>query len=153
LNVNLESVAIDKLLNDLLELYAVERQRIKIQISPEISTIQIDEQCLQIILNNLLDNALRYGDALQPIQVQVARASNPEGKPGFVFTVINKTGMASWPDPDRVFHKYYRSAGAQAISGTGLGLFLVASLANILGGSCSYVPDDTHVRFELWLPT
>jgi len=153
LNVNLQSVAIDKLLNDLLELYAVERQRIKIQISPEISTIQIDEQCLQIILNNLLDNALRYGDALQPIQVQVARASNPEGKPGFVFTVINKTGMASWPDPDRVFHKYYRSAGAQAISGTGLGLFLVASLANILGGSCSYVPDDTHVRFELWLPT
>ena len=153
LNVNLQSVAIDKLLNDLLELYAVERQRIKIQISPNISTIQIDEQCLQIILNNLLDNALRYGDALQPIQVQVARASNPEGKPGFVFTVINKTGMASWPDPDRVFHKYYRSAGAQAISGTGLGLFLVASLANILGGSCSYVPDDTHVRFELWLPT
>ena len=153
LNVNLQSVAIDKLLNDLLELYAVERQRIKIQISPEISTIQIDEQCLQIILNNLLDNALRYGDALQPIQVQVARASNPEGKPGFVFTVINKTGIASWPDPDRVFHKYYRSAGAQAISGTGLGLFLVASLANILGGSCSYVPDDTHVRFELWLPT
>ena len=153
LNVNLQSVAIDKLLNDLLELYAVERQRIKIQISPEISTIQIDEQCLQIILNNLLDNALRYGDALQPIQVQVARAINPEGKEGIVFTVINKTGIASWPDPDRVFHKYYRSAGAQAISGTGLGLFLVASLANILGGSCSYVPDDTHVRFELWLPT
>jgi signal transduction histidine kinase len=52
-----------------------------------------------------------------------------------------------------VFQKYYRSSGAQSISGTGLGLFLVASLAQMLGGTCRYLPDDTHVRFELWLPT
>jgi hypothetical protein len=34
-----------------------------------------------------------------------------------------------------------------------LGLFLVANLASMLGGLCRYAPDDTHVRFELWLPT
>ncbi len=153
LNVHLQPVAIDPLLNDLREQYSHDRQRINIHIGPGITTLQTDEQCLQIILNNLLDNALRYGDAVQPIQLQVTQSRNREGAAGLSFTVSNKTGIASWPDPDRVFHKYYRSAGAQAMSGTGLGLFLVASLANILGGSCSYVPDDTHVRFELWLPT
>jgi len=34
-----------------------------------------------------------------------------------------------------------------------LGLFLVVSLAQMLGGTCRYVPDNNHVRFELWLPT
>jgi signal transduction histidine kinase len=153
LNVHLQPVAIDTFLNDLCERYSDDRHRIKTHIGPGITTLQTDEQCLQIILNNLLDNALRYGDAVQPIQLQVTQSHNREGAAGLSFTVSNKTGIASWPDPDRVFHKYYRSAGAQAISGTGLGLFLVASLANLLGGSCSYVPDDTHVRFELWLPT
>ena len=153
LNVNLQSVAIDKMLNDLCEQHDADRYRIESHISPDIHTLQTDEQCLQIILNNLLDNALRYGDAVQPIQLAVTKARNREGAEGIAFTVTNKTGIASWPDPDRVFHKYYRSAGAQTTSGTGLGLFLVASLANILGGSCSYVPDDTRVRFELWLPT
>jgi K+-sensing histidine kinase KdpD len=140
------------MLSDLLEQHSADKHRIEIQISQEIKTISTDYQCLEIILNNLLDNASRYGDAVHPIQVNVAKVSNSEGVAGICLTVSNKTGIASWPDPDRVFQKYYRSPGAQAISGTGLGLFLVASMAKILGGTCTYAPDDTHVRFELWLP-
>jgi K+-sensing histidine kinase KdpD len=152
LNVNFQSVSIESMLSDLRAQHSADKHRIEIQISPEIKTISTDYQCLEIILNNLLDNALRYGDDAQPIQVSVAKASSSEGVNGICLTVSNKIGIASWPDPDRVFQKYYRSPGALAISGTGLGLFLVASMANILGGSCSYAPDDTHVRFELWLP-
>ncbi len=153
LNVNLQSVAIESMLIDLREQHTSDKHRIEIHISPEIKRISTDYQCLEIILNNLLDNALRYGDAAQPIQVNVARASNSEGAASICLTVSNKTGIASWPDPSRVFHKYYRSPGAQAISGTGLGLFLVASMAKILGGTCTYAPDETNVRFELWLPS
>jgi signal transduction histidine kinase len=152
LDVNFQSLAIESMLSDLLEQHSADKHRIEIQISQEIKTISTDYQCLEIILNNLLDNASRYGDAVHPIQVNVAKVSNSEGVAGICLTVSNKTGIASWPDPDRVFQKYYRSPGAQAISGTGLGLFLVASMAKILGGTCTYAPDDTHVRFELWLP-
>ncbi len=152
LNVNFQSVAIESLLYDLREQHQSDKRRIEIHISPEINSISTDYQCLEIILNNLLDNAFRYGDAVHPIQVNVAKASNSEGVACICLTVSNKTGIASWPDPDRVFQKYYRSPGAQAISGTGLGLFLVASMAKILGGTCTYAPDETHVRFEMWLP-
>ena len=68
-------------------------------------------------------------------------------------SVSNPAQDGPLPDAARLFQKYYRSSGAQSISGTGLGLFLVASLAKMLGGTCHYAPDDTHVRFELWLPT
>lgn len=152
LDIDVQAVSIDNMLDELREQHATDAHRIQVDILTEISTVRTDYQCLQIILNNLLDNALRYGDAVQPVQIQVTDMTYADGLRGIVITVINKTGIASWPDPERVFHKYYRSTGAQSISGTGLGLFLVASIAKMIGGSCRYAPDDTHVRFELWLP-
>lgn len=153
LNPNFQAVSINALLDNLRAQHGIHANRIAIEIGTSIETITTDYQCLQIILTNLVDNALRYGDKDQPVQITIVDKLNAEGAAGLAFNVANKTGIASWPDPALVFHKYYRSTGAQSISGTGLGLFLVASMSKIIGGTCSYVPDDTHVRFELWLPT
>jgi signal transduction histidine kinase len=153
LDIDMQVVSIDDILNNLRDQHPAHAKKIKIDINTSIKTINTDYQCLQIILNNLMDNALRYGDTLQPVQLQVFDKTTAEGESGILFTFINKTGIASWPDTDRVFHKYYRSTGAQSISGSGLGLFLVSSISKIIGGTCTYAPDETHVRFELWLPT
>ena len=153
LNVHRQAVRLDALLSDSVDQQGAAAARIQVDNQFGKATLQTDYQCVQIIVNNLLDNALRYGDAAQPVAVVAQAQTNPEGVPGVALSVANKTGLASWPDPDRVFQKYYRSSGAQSISGTGLGLFLVASLAQMLGGTCRYVPDNNHVRFELWLPT
>ena len=152
LAVEKQSVVVADMLHNLCSQYGSEAHRIEMEIRTHIPSIHTDYQCLQIILNNLLDNALRYGAAGESVQLQVSSMTDAEGRDGLAFTVINKTGLASWPDPERVFHKYYRSPGAQSISGTGLGLYLVANIAKIIGGACSYVPDEIHVRFELWLP-
>lgn len=153
LHIDMQSVSIDEILYDLVDQHPDDAHKIELDINTPVTTAITDYQCLQIVLNNLLDNALRYGDSSQPVQVQVTDKINAAGEVGILFTVINKTGIASWPDPDRVFQKYYRSTGAQSISGSGLGLFLVSSISKIIGGTCSYAPDETHVRFELWLPT
>ncbi len=153
LHLDMQSVSIDEILYDLVDQHPDDAHKIELDINTPVTTAITDYQCLQIVLNNLLDNALRYGDSSQPVQVQVTDKINAAGEVGILFTVINKTGIASWPDPDRVFQKYYRSTGAQSISGSGLGLFLVSSISKIIGGTCSYAPDETHVRFELWLPT
>jgi signal transduction histidine kinase len=153
LNANFQEVFINDLLDDLRAQHEAHANRIEIEVGSSIETLSTDYQCLQIILNNLVDNALRYGDEAQAVEIQIVDKFNAAGEAGIALTVANKTGIASWPDPELVFHKYYRSIGAQSISGTGLGLFLAASMSKIIGGSCAYVPDDTHVRFELWLPT
>jgi signal transduction histidine kinase len=114
--------------------------------------LNTDYQCLRIVLNNLIDNALRYGALHQPITIDVCAQTNTECQTGYAIRIANTPGMASWPEPEKVFQKYYRSAGAKTLSGTGLGLFLVRSICNLLGGTCTYEPDDTHVRFSVWLP-
>jgi len=152
LEVDLQAVRLRELLTPLMaDLYADRFRLTWSPTEPELM-VQTDYQCLQIILKNLMDNAIRYGDELHPVEVMVSIRPNSEGRPGVSIVVANKTGLASWPEPDKVFKKYYRSVGAKTISGTGLGLFLVASMARVIGATCAYVPDDTHVRFELWLP-
>lgn len=122
-------------------------------VADESMVITTDAQFLSVMLGNLLDNADRYGDKSEAVQILVQRQQNAAGEQGVRITVSNRPNAAGWPDPDMVFKKYYRSAGAEAQSGTGLGLYLVRTLARLLGGDCRYVPNQKHVRFELWLPS
>ena len=147
-----QHVDLIELIDDLTEELSPNDQRISVHCTSSFLTLHTDYQCLRLVLNNLIYNALRYGDDHQPIHISVTTESNPSGENGMAMTIANKPGIASWPEADKVFQKYYRSAGAKSISGTGLGLFLVRSVCQLLGGTCSYEPDDTHVRFKVWLP-
>lgn len=146
-----ERVDVVRLVNELIFHQNVSADRLQFQIDsvPEVLT---DRQYLRIILGNLLDNALRYSDGRTPIEIQLELADGPDGAAGVAVTISNRPGLAAWPEPSKVFQKYYRSTGAQSQSGTGLGLFLVSSLANRIGAYCRYAPDERRVRFVLWLP-
>ena len=76
-----------------------------------------------------------------------------DGRVGLCLGVCNVPGSAGRPEADKVFAKYYRSAAAQRQSGTGLGLFLSHNLAQHIGADLRYLPSETHICFELWLPT
>jgi signal transduction histidine kinase len=116
-------------------------------------TVNTDKHFFGVMCSNLVDNAVRYGDHMMPVKVQAQAKSNTAGILGVSITVSNRPSSASWPDADKVFKKYYRSAGAEAQSGTGLGLYLVRTLARLVGGDCLYVPDEKNIKFELWLPS
>ena len=141
-----------ELIDDAIDQNPDLHQRVEVSSSGEVNVVNTDYECLQIVLNNLLQNALRYGDPDHPIDVSIDAGAHPSGVMGACITVSNKPGIASWPDAEKVFQKYYRSTGAKSISGTGLGLFLVRSISTLLGGTCTYEPSDTHVRFKVWLP-
>ena len=115
--------------------------------------VTTDSQFLTVMLSNLLDNAERYGDAREVIEIVAKQKQNDVAENGVSVTVSNRPSVASWPDADKVFQKYYRSRGAEAQSGTGLGLYLVRTLARLVGGDCQYVPSDKYITFEIWLPS
>jgi len=105
-----------------------------------------DPYLLQVILRNLLDNALKYSAADAPVRI-IIDPVNAANK--WSITVSNRPGHAGWPDRQKVFEKYYRSPTASHRSGSGLGLYMIQGLAKTLGGRVVYEPDAQWVRFRL----
>jgi signal transduction histidine kinase len=102
-------------------------------------------------LNNLVQNALRYSSSDSPVVVTLQHTAHG-GVAALSIEVANTPGASGWPDKDKVFQKYYRSPGAQRQTGTGLGLYQAARITTQMGGTLSYVPDSTLVRFVWSIP-
>ena len=128
-----------------------DNDQILIKIDVDMPECRTDRKLLTIILSNLLDNALKYRASASAIEL----ASSPHtrgSQGGLLISVSNVPGEAGRPDAEQVFNKYWRGPAATRYAGSGLGLYLSSLIANHLGGDLRYQPEDTKVRFELWLP-
>lgn len=126
-------------------------ERVQTQLPPSLP-MEADPQILFIVLGNLLENACKYSAPDTPIDLCCSVVDAPPEKPVVRLELSNLPGKAGWPDPDHIFDKYYRAPLAKWQSGTGLGLYLVQSLTQTLGGKIAYQPDDKLLRFVLTLP-
>lgn len=113
--------------------------------------LHTDPALLAILIDNLLDNALKYSPSASPVQVEL-REQARDGVAGVLFAVANAPGAAGRPDATTVFEKYYRAPAAHGQSGSGLGLYIARTLATILGARLDYLANQPDIRFELWLP-
>lgn len=113
--------------------------------------IYSDSQLVRIIVANLLDNALKYSPDQSDINVQISHQIQ-DGRAGASLLVTNLIGPTGIPDADKVFQKYYRAKKAEGKSGSGLGLYLTAGIADLLGGQVSYRAGESRIEFDLWLP-
>ena len=120
-------------------------QRIRLELPANVQ-LQVDGALLRLMVRNLLDNALRYGDPHSPVtlRLDVLEAS-------VHIKVCNAPGRAGWPEAEKLFQKYYRAPSALFCSGTGLGLYWVAQVACLMRATVRYVPDSQHIVFELCL--
>jgi signal transduction histidine kinase len=111
--------------------------------------IESDLNLLRIILGNLLDNAIKYGDENNSILVD-AKVQNQI----ITLTVMNTVGEVGLPDEEKIFTKYYRAEKAHKYTGSGLGLYLVINLIKLLKGQARYFisTDRKLITFELTLP-
>lgn len=108
--------------------------------------VRSDEKLLRVILSNLIDNALKYSKPQSVVCVDI-KANSQE----IIVAVSNQVGSAGMPDKNKVFTKYYRSERAHEQIGSGLGLYLTAQFANMLGMHLSYVSKPDVVEFDLCL--
>lgn len=127
-----------------------QQRRLKIEASllPKIST---DNQLLHIVLNNLLDNALKYSEENTTVLL-VASSFDDGDRSGVLISISNKPGLAGIPDPQHVFEKYYRNPAAHCKTGSGLGLYIVNNIIKLLGGWVTCHSSDDLVEFKVWLP-
>ncbi len=110
-----------------------------------------DPDMYEILVSNLVDNAIKYSPDQSRIQIYLEDISH-EGALRLYVRIKNEIGRMGAPDPRHIFEKYYRAASARSIPGTGLGLYLVKSFSTSLGGDVVYQSSSSHVEFSLWLP-
>ncbi len=98
---------------------------------PEDLTLRCDATALEVIIKNLLDNAVKYSGARPRVVVRARELG------ATVELVVVDDGIGIPRDEiKRIADRFYRVSGEQvrARRGTGLGLFVVSALVRNLGG-------------------
>lgn len=129
------------------------RSRVKVHCSDEkLPPLMSHPRLLAIVVNNLIDNAFKYAPPEATIEAKLEVHSAPGNIPAILFSISNPPGRSGFPDPAHVFKKYYRSQQSSWQSGYGLGLYLVKSVTQKLGGSALYAPTENRITFQVWIP-
>jgi two-component system sensor histidine kinase MprB len=113
---------------------ATRRTTLNIDLASERSPVRGRSVALARAVDNLLDNALKWGAEGEQIEVTVSdgRVSVRDHGPG-----INEI------DRDHVFDRFYRSPSARSMPGSGLGLSIVKQIVKTHGGEVFVeIPDD-----------
>ena len=141
---------LDDFINNLL--YQFKTQSYTSLTCHENPIVHTDQDILRIIVSNILENAIKYSPKASQIYIETS-AQDVNGTPGVYVQFINDVGSMGAPDPQHVFKKYYRNSSATKISGSGLGLYLVYELMQLIGGLVSYQFQQNKVIFKLWIPS
>jgi len=113
--------------------------------------LQTDRELFVVILQNLLDNALKYStpDSLVTVSVQ---ACDRDGRAGVIVCVHNAVLRPPVQRAEQLFEKYFRGSNAGGLTGSGLGLHLSKQLAQIIYGQLWVELGPNDIRFCLWTP-
>ncbi len=152
--LNLEPASLADLISDTLENFSGMAAQLHIALSgraaPGIDPVTMDVQRIGRVLNNLVDNALRYSQAGGRVSVQAEVVAESVR----VTVQDNGEGISS-TDLPHVFDRFYRGEKSrnQATGGTGLGLAIAKGIVEAHGGQIGVESNlGQGARFYFWLP-
>ena len=108
-----------------------------------------DEESLRTALDALLENAVKYTEPRQPIELRAA------AEDGELVIEVRDGGCGVPPEAvERIFDRFARAddARTRAQGGAGLGLAIVAAIARAHGGGCHAAALPQGTAFSLRLP-
>jgi signal transduction histidine kinase len=106
-----------------------------------------DATKLAIVLHNLLENAIKYGNPETDISITLATG------PHDVSMSITDHGIGiPAAEHDKLFGKFFRGSNVGTHDGTGLGLYATRQIIERHGGSIVCTSEDTTTTFSLQLP-
>jgi PAS domain S-box-containing protein len=102
----------------------------EVDVEPGLPPVTGDDASVELVLRNLISNALKYG----PLGGTVTIAATREGD-DVVVRVTDEGAGIEIADAERLFELFYRSDDARRhAQGAGIGLFVVRALVESVGG-------------------
>ena len=135
------------LLQEAAELGRLAGRDIVIELGELPDQLRCQPSGLRLALKVLMDNALQYSAAVQPITLKGRRADG-----GIELLVCDGGEGVPSGELASIFGKRVRGSNATG-TGSGLGLYLARSVIEVLGGSVSVQNMTPHgAQFRIWLP-
>jgi signal transduction histidine kinase len=125
-------VNIAELVRDTVATAAVGQDEVPIvaEVAAGVPVVRGDPERLRQIFGNLIDNAVKYSPAGEPVEVHVSQVN------GSVVVSVRDRGPGIKPDDQRlIFEKFGRVAAGNSKPGSGLGLYIARSIAETHGGT------------------
>jgi len=143
------SLWIPRILEPFESLISLQQQRLKVDIPPDLPSLETDCMHLQRILTELMNNAYKYTAAEEAIAVSAVATLD-----GLRLSISNSGIEIPAEELDRIFDKFYRipSNDPWKHGGTGLGLALVKKRVAQIGSTIEVISANNWVTFTLTIP-
>ena len=121
-------------------------RRVQAQIPPGLPLVQADAVLLAQLVENLLDNALKYSDG--PVQLRAELRER-----ALLIDVLDRGPGVDERELPRLFESFHRGVESHGVRGAGLGLAVGRAIAGLHGGSLhARRRQGGGSRFRLSLP-
>lgn len=109
--------------------------KLSFEADAEAHIANFDPEMVEIMVNNLMSNALKFEPEGGFIEVKV-ESREPGRKEQITWSVTNRGSFISPEDQDQIFNRFYQSESTQDLGkGSGIGLALVRELVELHGGT------------------
>lgn len=137
------AVVLRDVVDDVVDRAAVFAPGATIEVAVDDSVVLAERDRLERALSNLVDNAVKHGEGTVTVTVSDGAVVVRDRGPGFAAG-----------DAERAFDRFYRAPTARGRPGSGLGLSIVAQVAESHGGSyAARTHPDGGAEVMLRLPT
>jgi signal transduction histidine kinase len=134
-------------------------RKVTVRVEPNLPAIVADAARLELVLLNLVSNAIKYSDASKPeCVVEIGPAADPPGADAICAFRVSDNGIGiPASDQPAIFDRFFRAHAHRdtelGVTGTGLGLAIVGDCVQALGGSirCESTP-GRGTNFIITLP-
>ncbi|HYS80296.1 MAG TPA: ATP-binding protein [Anaeromyxobacteraceae bacterium] len=132
LHLEKEPVDLGALVRDLRARLAApyDGERIRVEVTPELSSVVADSNRLERVLMNLLTNALKYSAPGSAVVVRLSCDATDAG-----IEVEDEGQGIAVEDLPHLFERYFRAVGTSRHEGMGLGLYTARRLVEAHGGT------------------
>jgi two-component system sensor histidine kinase KdpD len=127
----------------------MEGREIKTRLPESAISVAADAHLIQIVMTQLIDNALKYSPPDSPVEIDVS------SRPGCAIIAVRNEGPALDVDErEHIFDKFYRGRENRTrIEGTGMGLAIARTIVESHGGQIEARNEPQgRIVFEFTLP-